>query len=218
MKKQNTNENTYVKKVSYKPESPLDNMRAFAIKNHVPIIGDEVLRLLEILLSLKKPQKILEVGTAIAYSTAFMLLNSEANIISIEKSEESYKTACENLAELGIEDRAELILGDASNVLATMSDDKRNTFDFVFIDASKAHYLEHFKLVESMLNNEAVIIFDNVLYLGLVAGRRSINRNKTIKHRMQALIDYVFNNENYKASLLQAEDGLLILYKRGRYE
>ncbi len=213
MKKQNTNENTYVKKVSYKPESPLDSMRAFAIKNNVPIIGDEVLRFLEILLSLKKPKKILEVGTAIAYSTAFMLLNSEANVISIEKSADSHQIASENLKKMGIEDRAELILGDATEVLQKMNQDKNNVFDFVFIDASKAHYLEHFKLVEDMLDDEAVIIFDNVLYLGLVAGRRSINRNKTIKHRMQALIDYVFNNENYKASLLQAEDGLLLLHK-----
>ncbi len=214
MKEHNTNENTFVKKVSYKADSPLDNMRTFAIKNKVPIIGDETLRFFELMLALKKPKQILEVGTAIGYSAGAMLLNTEAELISIEKSEEMYQQACENLKKLGIESRARLLLGDASDILLEMRENEEKRFDFVFIDASKAHYLEHFQLIEPMLEKDALIIFDNVFYLGLLAGRRSINRNKTIRKRMQALIDYCFGNEVYKASLIQVEDGLLVLHKK----
>ncbi len=214
MKNSNTNENTYVKKVSYNPKSPLNDMRTFAIENNVPIIGDEVLRFLEMQVTIKKPKSILEVGTAIGYSTVAMLLNSEAGITSIEKDEKSYEIAKSNIKKMGFEKRAKLILGDASEVLLEMGRNKDRHFDFVFVDASKAHYLEHFKLIENMLMNDAVVIFDNVMYLGLIAGRRSINRNKTIRYRMQGLIDYCFDNPRYKVSLLQAEDGLLLLYKR----
>ncbi len=213
MKEHNSNENTYVKKISYKPNSPLKPIRTYAIEHHVPIIGDEVLNFLGLLLSLKKPKHILEVGTAIGYSASFMLLNSSADLVSIEKSKDSYDIAIQNLRKMEVENRARLILGDASEVLKEMRQKEDNKYDFVFIDASKAHYLEHLKLVEPMLEEEAIIVFDNVLYLGLVAGRRSISRNKTIRNRMQALMDYVFHNEKYKASLLQSEDGLLIVYK-----
>ncbi len=212
MKKQNTNENTFVKKVSYNSKSPLDSMRTFAIKNHIPIIGDEVLRFLELILSVKKPKNILEVGTAIGYSSAAMLLSTEANLTTIEKNHELYRKANENLISLDLKNRVNIILGDASDVLKELAEDNKK-FDFVFIDASKAHYLEHFKIIEPMLDEEALILFDNIMYLGLLAGRRSISRNNTIRYRMQELIDYCFNNENYKTSLLQAEDGLLVLYK-----
>ncbi len=213
MKEHNTNENTYVKKISYKPNSPLEDIRSYAIEQNVPIIGDEVLNFLDVFLSVKKPKRILEVGTAIGYSASFMLLNTDASLVSIERERDSYDIASENLRKMGVDKRAELLLGDASEVLKEMSQKENNKYDFVFIDASKAHYLEHFKLVEPMLEEEAVVVFDNVLYLGLVAGRRSISRNKTIRNRMQALMDYVFHHEKYKASLLQSEDGLLIVYK-----
>ncbi|MDO4772966.1 MAG: O-methyltransferase [Bacillota bacterium] len=216
MKEHNTNENTYVKKVSYQPESPLNPLRTFALQTHVPIIGDEVLRFLELMVSIKAPARILEVGTAIGYSAAAMLLCSEAELVSIEREESMHKIACDNLRALGLEDRARLLFGDASELLSELADDAANRFDFAFIDASKAHYLEHFLLAEPMLNEGALVLFDNVLYLGLLAGRRTASKNNTIRNRMQDLIDYCFRLEGYRVSMLQAEDGLLILHKQKR--
>lgn len=191
-------------------------MRTFALQTHVPIIGDEVLRFLELMVSIKAPGRILEVGTAIGYSAAAMLLSGEAELVSIERDEKMYRIACENLRNLGLEDRVKLLFGDASEHLSALAEQASNRFDLAFIDASKAHYLEHFLLAEPMLNEGAVVIFDNVLYLGLLAGRRTASKNNTIRNRMQDLIDYCFDLQGYRASLLQAEDGLLILHKQKR--
>lgn len=215
MKELNTNENTYVKRLSYNAESPLDRMRSYALLHKVPIIGDEALRFLELMAALKNPAEILEVGTAIGYSTAAFLLHSRAKIVSIERNEEHYLLAERNLRELGLIDRAKLILGDASECLLKLAKEGGHRFDFVFIDASKAHYLEHLKLAEPMIKKGALIIFDNILYLGLLAGRRTVSKNNTIRRRMEELIDYTFSSTNYKASLIQAEDGMLLLRKLG---
>ncbi len=210
----NTNENFYVKKISFNPESPLINMRTFAIDNKIPIIGDEIFRFLEFMVNLKKPKNILEIGTAIAYSSSCMLLSSNANLISIEKNENSHKIAKENLKKLGLSDRAELILGDATEVLQKMSLENAQKFDFVFVDGPKSHYLEHFKLIEKMVESGGLIFFDDVLYLGLLSGRRSVGRNNTIKNKMQEFIDYCFNHNDYIPSIVQAEDGVVLLLKK----
>ncbi len=210
---ENSNENTYIKKVCYEPDSPLNYLRSIAIKDNIPIIGDEVFRFLKVFLSVHKPSDILEVGSAVGYSGSLMLMNSSAKLTTIEKNEDHYERAIKTFEENSLRDRVDPRCGDAEDVLKNLVLEKK-TFDMFFIDGPKGKYYEHFKLAEPMLKKGGVVMFDNVLYQGLVAGRRSIRRNNTIRQRMRVLVDELMKSELYISSLVNVEGGLLICKKR----
>ncbi len=203
----------YVKKANYQSDSPLSNLRDYAILHDVPIVSDEVLNLLNVLMLLKKPARILELGTAIGYTAINFAINSEADITSVELDDEMVNLALFNIGATGYSDRIEVIRGDAALVLDDLMK-IGDTFDFIFIDAAKGQYLTYYKKCEDILSDEGVIVCDNVLYKGLASGVRTVRRNKTIAHRMRELVDYVMSLEQYESTLLQSGDGVLISVKK----
>lgn len=208
----NTHENIYIKKISYDSNSSLDNLRTFAIKNNIPIIGDEMLRFLRVILKIYKPKNILEIGTAVGYSGTNMLLHSEAYLTTIEINPSHYSKAIEVFKENNLLKRVDSRLGDAEDIIKNVISEEKK-FDMVFIDGPKGKYYEHFKMIEPMLETGAVIIFDNVMYQGLIAGRRSIRRNNTIRYRMKNLVEEIMLDKKYEACLTQTEGGVLMAVK-----
>lgn len=214
-------ENTYVKKLCYIENSPLSSIRREAIKAGIPIVGDEMLRYLIFMIKAIRPQRILELGTALGYSGSAMLMSAALasrrdfvpTLYTIEKNQHLQECAIQNFKRLSLADSVKSYLGDASEVLKIIAAENLR-FDFVFVDAAKAQYAEYFKALEPLLASGAIVIFDNVLYLGLVSGRRSIRRNNTIRERMGKLIEQLMNNPLYDSSLVQIEGGVLLLKKR----
>lgn len=183
-------------------------MKKYANANNVPVLYDESLVFLRFLVNIKKPVQILEIGTAIGYSGSAMLMASEnSHLHTIEIDEVTHDLARENFKKMGVQERVHQYLGDAAGIIANLE----CKFDLVFVDAAKGQYLEYFKLCETHLAQDALLVFDNVLYKGVVAGLPHSRRNHTIARRMNELFEYIKNTKKYEMSLLGVGDGILLL-------
>lgn len=206
---------TFVDKKMLYIEPQLKAIRAYGLKHNVPIITNDSAAFLRTQVLVAKPLKILEIGTAIGFSGGLMLLNSQAHLTTIEISEVNFDLAQTHFKDLSLSDRVTQYLGDASDVLQTLISASKS-FDFVFIDAAKGQYLDYFMKAEKLIEPGGVMLTDNVLYKGIVCGHPHPRRNKTIVTRLNALIDYVTNHEDYHTSLLSIGDGMLLSVRKDK--
>ena len=188
-------------------------LEEYGIENNVPIIDKEVGQLIKLLLKMRKPKNILEIGTAIGYSSILMAENTceDTKITTIERYEKNYNIAVENINKFGYEDKIDVRLGDANDVLLSLED----KYDFVFIDAAKGQYLEFFNKTKDLLTEDALIISDNVLFKGMVAtDELVIRRKKTIVKRLREYLEYINNLEGFTTAVLSISDGVALTYNK----
>lgn len=183
----------------------------YAETNRVPIVSQDVARFIEFLLKIIKPKNILEIGSAIGYSSLIMSKASDANILTIEKDEETFKILKENLKKYDTDNKIKAINDDAINALKSM--DKEVKFDFCFIDANKSQYEEYLNLVYDLTRDNALILIDNILFRGFVAKDEDNKRYRTIIKNLKKFIEDVKSDKRFTASLLTVHDGLLLLRK-----
>lgn len=189
-------------------------MESYAEENHVPIVQPEVAQLLKVLLKLKKPKNILEVGTAIGYSALLMAeyTADDCNITTIERRSDMIQLAKENISKTIYENRIKILQGEAEEVLLTL-DEK---YDFIFLDAAKGQYMDFFNKCIKYLEPGGIIVSDNVLYKGMVAtDSLVIRRKKTIVKRLRQFLQYINEIEGYTSSIIPIGDGVAITYKEG---
>ncbi|HHW49611.1 MAG TPA: O-methyltransferase [Clostridiaceae bacterium] len=206
--------NDYIRKTIKRNEGILSELENFAEAQHIPIIQPEVARLLVILGRLKKPRRILEVGTAIGYSAILLseILEPGGKIDTIERYELMADMAKENVKRAGKEDIINIIVGDAADVLPCL--DKR--YDMIFLDAAKGQYPEFLPECLRMLNSGGLLISDNVLYKGMIANDGLVvRRKKTIVKRMREYLDSICNHDQLDTTILPIGDGVAISYKKG---
>ena len=167
----------------------LKEMEVFAKNNNVPIVRKQTLSVILDLVKKKveenkKEIRILELGTAIAYSSINMASIDNNIIDTIEKSKKMYDIAKDNIEKLDIcesnmKNRINMYLGDAFRLLQENTEDEtgkkvnicNNKYDIVFIDANKSKYLDYFNICKNLLNDNGIIILDNVLFAGYVLRR-----------------------------------------------
>lgn len=203
---------------SFKPRlsKELEELEKEAIKDNIPIVKPEVINFLKSLLTLKRPENILEVGTAYAFSAILMMETlPDANVTTIERDGFMLEHAHSNIKKFNLEDKIKVLEGDGVEMLKSL-DEKEKKYDFIFIDASKSHYNEFMKEAKRLLNDKGVIVCDNVLYKGLVAKDRFevIRRNRTIHKRMNDFVNDAFSDEEYDTSLVPSGDGIMIASKK----
>lgn len=187
----------------------IKEMEDYALRFNVPIIQKDGARLLEVITRIKQPKSILEIGTAIGYSGALMLMNSpnDCKLHTIELNEDIKLIADENFKRLNLEERVEIYLGDGREVVSEI-DEK---FDLIFIDAAKGHYQKFFELYLDKLKPGGIIISDNVLFYGMVAHKKyQIRRKRTIVKRMQNFLEFLKENEELDTCVLPVGDGIAI--------
>ncbi|QUH31015.1 O-methyltransferase [Vallitalea guaymasensis] len=189
-------------------------IRKDALNNNVPIIKSEVKNLLKWILATKKPSKVLEIGTAVAYSSIIMsdFIDTDGCITTIERSEDMIKKAKENIKKAGKENVITLLEGDASDILSSIDD----TFDVIFMDAAKGQYLTFLPECLRLLKKGGILICDNVLQNGTVAKSRfSVpRRQRTIHNRMREFLWELNHNKNFQTSILPIADGVTLSYKK----
>jgi predicted O-methyltransferase YrrM len=188
--------NEYIRKTIRGNEGVLAELEEFARVEHVPVIQPEVGRLLAVLASMARPERILEVGTAIGYSAILMAgyLAPEGRIDTIERYELIH-----------------VMKGDAYEILRCL--DKK--YNMIFLDAAKGQYPEFLPECLRMLNKGGILVSDNVLYKGMVAtDELVVRRKKTIVKRMREYLDLLCRNEELETSLLPVGDGVAISYKK----
>jgi predicted O-methyltransferase YrrM len=198
-----------------KLKSILAAMENYAVTNHVPIISAEGAHLLQAVAAAAKPDAVLEIGTAIGYSTLLLsaVIGPGGQITTIEHDLERIEIAREYLAEAGVSNQIELLAGDAGQILSRIS----GPFDLVFIDAAKGQYLDYLHKVMDKLSPGAVVIADNVLFRGWVLGENTIapRRYSTIIKRLRAYLDFVTHSSCFTTTLYHIGDGIAVSHYQG---
>lgn len=192
----------------------LSELEEYALEHNVPIIHPEVGKLIDFVIKSSNVKSILEVGTAIGYSAIVFsnAMNDEGKIVSIEIREETHQKAIKNIERAGLEDKIELLLGDAAEVLPNVE----GKFDMIFLDASKGHYEKFLLSCIDKLNDNGIIVSDNVLYKGMVASNEYLVRRKiTIVKRMRKYLEYISDHPQLTTSIIPIGDGVALSYKTG---
>lgn len=199
-----------------KGNSPVCNaIEKEALADGVPIIRKEMGNLLKVLLLLKQPQKILEVGTAVGYSSILMSENMPQNcrITTIENYEKRIPVAKNNFKRAGKEDVITLLEGDAMDILKELD----GTYDFIFMDAAKGQYINFLPELLRLMPVGGLLISDNVLQEGdIVESRYGVTRrNRTIHTRMREYIYTLTHAEQLETSIVPIGDGITLSVKKG---
>lgn len=201
----------YINNTHKKEEPFFAEMREYAECNHIYIVKPQVEKLLSVLMSIKKPEKILEVGTAIGYSSMLMLKYAGKNstVTTIERDESVLNQARENIKQRGLEDRIHTIFGDATEVLESLSGE----YDFIFIDAAKGQYRDHFEKSLKLVKSGGIILTDDVLYFGMTASDElATKKHITITRRLREYLDFLCSDERFETTILPIGDGVAITY------
>lgn len=185
-----------------------------AIADQVPIIRKEMGNLLKVLLTLKQPSRILEVGTAVGYSSILMSENMPAGctITTIEKFEKRIPIARENFKRAGKEDVITLLEGDALEIMSELE----GGFDFIFMDAAKGQYINFLPQVMRLLVPGGLLISDNVLQEGdIVESRYGVTRrNRTIHARMREYMYTITHMDELITSVVPIGDGITLSVRK----
>ena len=197
------------------PESPLiEQIEQEALNTYVPIIRKETQSFLKVLLMMKKPVRVLEVGTAIGFSALLMCeyLPENGHITTIEKYEKRIPIARENFKRAGKEDRITLIEGDALEVMRSLE----GPFDFIFMDAAKGQYIHYMPEAIRLLSKDGVLMSDNVLQDGdIIESRFAVERrNRTIHSRMREYLYELNHNDQLQTSIIPLGDGVALSVKK----
>ena len=197
------------------PENPLlEEIEQDALASYVPIIRKETQSLLKTLLTMLRPARVLEVGTAVGFSALLMseYLPEGAHITTIEKYEKRIPIARQNFRRAGKEEQITLIEGDAMEVLRSLD----GPFDFVFMDAAKGQYPHYLPEVLRLLTPGGVLMSDNVLQDGsLIESRFAVERrDRTIHSRMREYLYELKHREDLMTSILPLGDGVALTVKK----
>ncbi len=202
----------YIQKIGGFPE--LKVLEDYARDNYVPIVMKDAARLLAFQVAQMKPERILELGTAIGYSAILMALYSDARIITIEREPDMKEKAEENIRTFELKDRIKVVLSECTAYLKETDE----SFDFIFMDAGKSHYREYFELSLPRLRKGGTILCDNVLYKGLVVTETAERKHRTNVVKLQEFLSYVHSRDDLMVSLLSIGDGMLLIRRKDRNE
>ena len=186
----------------------LCNIKKKALEDKVPIIMDDTLEVIAKILNEIKPNKILEIGTAVGYSAICFseYLQEDGKIDTIERDIERVKEARENIKKAEVEEKINIYEGDAVEILPTLDDE----YDVVFIDAAKGKYPFFLNQALRMIKPGGVIIADNVLYKGYVMSDYNKHKQRTAVRNLREYIAEITNNKKLETEILEVGDGLAI--------
>lgn len=207
---------TYINSLDAGNTKILDEIEREALASYVPIIRKEMQSFLKVLLELKRPLRILEVGTAVGFSAILMAEYNpvDGRITTIENYEKRIPIARENFKRAGMEEKITLLEGDAQEVLKTLTE----PFDFIFMDAAKGQYLNFLPDILRLLAENGVLVSDNVLQDGdIIQSRFAVTRrNRTIHKRMREYLYELTHHGELVTAVLPIGDGITISTKKGK--
>ena len=186
----------------------LNKIKQKALEEHIPIIMDDTLEVIAKYLTKIKPEKILEIGTAVGYSAMCFseYLSESGKIDTIERDTDRIIEAKENIKKVGVEEKINIYEGDAVEILPTL-DDK---YDVIFIDAAKGKYPFFLKESIRMIKQNGIIFADNILYKGYVMSDYNKHKQRTAVRNLREYIKEVTENPNIETEILEVGDGLAI--------
>ena len=187
----------------------INEIELFAKTKNVPIIQKDAASVLCEVCARRKPQSILEIGTAIGYSGALMLLNSapDSRLTTIDISEPAIKQAVQNFDSLKLTSRVEIVMGDCIEVLKGLKD----SYDFVFLDGPKALYIECLPLILKLCSKGSVIVADNMNYGKREHADMAEDRKRRVVGKLTEFINAVKDNPMLEDEFLDIGDGIALI-------
>ncbi len=205
---------SYMNSLNTGNDALLTRIEKEANRDLVPIIRTETQQFLKTLLNMHKPAAILEVGTAIGFSSILMARNNPVSckITTIENYAKRIPVARRNIEEAGLSEVINLMEGDAAEVLKELT----GPFDFIFMDAAKGQYINFYPEVKRLLCSGGVLVSDNVLQDGdIIQSRFAVTRrNRTIHKRMREYLYELTHDEMFTTSILPLGDGVTVSVKK----
>lgn len=196
-----------------KTDNKIETLKEYAEQNAVPIVDRLSLEMIKQLIRIHRAKNILEIGTAIGYSSMqFASVSNDIHITTIERDEEMITQAKSNFETYGYSSQIRLIEGNALEQYNEVNDKQ---YDIIFIDAAKAQSKKFFEYYTPLLRNGGLVITDNVLYHGFVSNIdivRSRNVKQMVK-KVQKFNDWLISLENYSTNFINMDDGLAISIK-----
>jgi len=186
----------------------IDKIKQKALDEHIPIIMDDTLEVVDKILTEIKPTRILEIGTAVGYSAICFskYLQPNGKIDTIERDADRVAEACANIKNVGVENKINIYEGDAVEILPTLNE----KYDVVFIDAAKGKYPFFLKEALRMIKPNGIILADNILYKGYVMSDYNKHKQRTAVRNLREYVKEVTENPNIETEILEVGDGLAI--------
>ena len=208
----------YIRVLQPPYEGVLSEIQEEAIDNDVPIVPHEVARFLSVILTMKKPKNILEIGTAVGFSASLMskYLEDGGHITTIDRYDIMLSDAKKNIARMGIEDKITILEGDANDILPTLE----GPFDVIFMDAGKGQYMNFLPHCLRLMPVGGILIADDILQGGYIAKSRYAveRRQRTIHKRLRNFLWEITHNPILETCLLPVGDGVALCYKKEEYD
>lgn len=205
----------FLMSLSSENDDDILKLKEYAKEHDVPIIRDETRDFLRLILGIKKPKSILEIGTAIAYSTLIMhRLCKDANIVTIEDFERRIITAKDNIDKYFDKSKIELVEGDAGVYLKDNKESEK--FDFVFLDAAKGQYINWLDDIKRLMKKDAMLIADNIFKDGEILESKFLikKRDRTIYKRMREFLNSITKDEDLDTYIFDIGDGISVSIKK----
>ena len=182
--------------------------RKEALDRGIPVADDETLQFLLLILEMKRPTRILEVGTAVGLSGVAMLKACpNARLTTMELEEDRYIEAKKNFSDFGVEDRVTAYLGDAAEILSMMDGE----YDFVFLDGPKAQYEKYLFDLKRLMKKGAVLFSDDVLLYGWVSGEEPTPQKRhSIVDKIRSYLEVITADKYFITSVLNVGDGVAL--------
>ena len=208
------NEREYLSSLLPRRSDFLEELRrkSALTESYAPIVTRDTEQLLVTLLRLKKPKRVLEIGTAVGYSSILMADNlpPDSEIVTVERYKKHADIAVDNVFRVGYENKIKVIEGEAAEVLSWLD----SGFDFVFLDAAKAQYIEFLPEIMRLLNSGGILLSDNILFHGMIGDDNNIIRRKiTIVKRLRMYLEEITHNPQLATTILPIGDGVALSVK-----
>ncbi|MBD5096947.1 MAG: O-methyltransferase [Lachnospiraceae bacterium] len=204
---------SFIKSLYKDDEGVLGEIYKKALREGVPVIRTDTREYIKHELLMKKPMRLLEIGTAIGYSSLYMslFLDSDARIKTVELDEDRYMQACENIRLMGKENVISPIHGDAFDIIKGLED---NMYDMIFLDGPKGQYINYLPELIRVIKNEGIIISDNVLQEGEILESHFAveKRNRTIHDKMREYLYKLTHEDGLHTVVIPVGDGLAVTY------
>lgn len=196
----------YLNSFRRKEDKLMLEMEEFAKEHHIPILHWHSAEFIEKIILTNKPERVLEIGTAIAYTTIRIAncLNKNSVIHSIEKSTDNIKIAMANIERSGVSKKIKLLYGDALSVMPQM----KKKYDFIFLDADKEDYKRLFDLSMLLLKKGGIIVVDNLLWQGFAASSNVPSKYKKSTTHIRDFNKIFILQKNLDSMIIPIGDGL----------
>ena len=204
---------TYIRSLEVPESAVIEAIEQEALRDRVPIIRKEMQSFLKVLLMIKRPMRILEVGAAVGFSSILMseYMPEGGHITTIENYDKRIPIARANFKRAGKEEQIDLIEGDALEVMHGLE----GPYDLIFVDAAKGQYIHYLPEVMRLLGSDGVLVSDNVLQEGdIIESRFAVERrNRTIHSRMREYLYELKHHDQLQTSIIPLGDGVALSVK-----